>query len=206
MFLAISRQTDISLLFDGQYRKSSSSVPLYTKDPRGYFRSLAYCLASARCSFDSCFPEACRTMNSNFSIDAPGVGDSDSSAPSFSNINGAPAPSEGFFSVPSLAASEDFALARTDGPASTVVSAMIASLDFFRVSPSLAGAGVDAFTDYITASNTLPILLLFGVTKAIFGTFGSSVSCNGLKAFSCSTAIFGPAPLAVSALASAGVG
>jgi hypothetical protein len=54
-------------------------------------------------------------MNSNSSIDAPGVGDSDSSAHSFSNINGAPAPSEGLGLVPSSAAFEDFASAGTDG-------------------------------------------------------------------------------------------
>jgi hypothetical protein len=48
-------------------------------------------------------------MNSNSSIDAPGEGDLDSLAPSFSNVNSAPAPSEGLVSVPSSAASEDFA-------------------------------------------------------------------------------------------------
>jgi hypothetical protein len=83
---------------------------------------------------------------------------------------------------------------------------VVASLDFFRVSPSVAGAeaGVGTFTDSITASNMLAILLLFRVTEAIFGTFGSSVSCNGLKAFSCSAAIFGFGSLADYVLASAG--
>jgi hypothetical protein len=37
ILLAISRQTDISLLSRRQYRKSSSSVPLNTKAPFGYF-------------------------------------------------------------------------------------------------------------------------------------------------------------------------
>jgi hypothetical protein len=85
---------------------------------------------------------------------------------------------------------------------------MVASLGFFRASPSIAGveAGVDNFTDSITASNALAILLLFGVTEAIFCTFGSSVSCNGLKAFNCSTAIFGFGSSADLDLASAGAG
>jgi hypothetical protein len=138
-----------------------------------------------------------------------GAGDSDSSAPpSFSNINGAPTASEGLVSLPSSTASEDFASAGTDGLASAVVCAMVALLDFFRVSPSAAGAeaGVDAFTDSIIASNTLAILLLFEVTEAIFGTFGSSVSCNGLKSFSCSASIFGFGSSANYVLASAGAG
>jgi hypothetical protein len=132
-------------------------------------------------------------MNSNSSIDVPGVGDSDSSAPSLSNVYGAPAPSECLVLVPSSVASKDFASAGIDGRASAVVYAMVASLGFFRASPSTAGAeaGVDTFTDSITASNMLAILLLFGVTEAIFCTFGSSISCNGLKAFNCSAAIFG---------------
>jgi hypothetical protein len=127
-------------------------------------------------------------MNSNSSVGAPGAGDSDSSAaPSFSNINGAPTASEGLVSVPSSAASEDFASAGTNGLASTMVYAMLASLDFFRASPSASGAeaGVDTFTDSITASSTLAILL-FGVIAATFDTFGSSVSCNELRAFGCS--------------------
>jgi hypothetical protein len=37
ILLAISRQTDISLLSGRQYRKSSSSVSLNTKAPFGYF-------------------------------------------------------------------------------------------------------------------------------------------------------------------------
>jgi hypothetical protein len=121
----------------------------------------------------------------------------------FSNINGAPAPSEGLVSVPSSPASEDFASAGTDNPATAVVYAMVASLDFSMASPSAAGAeaGVDTFTDSITASNTLSILLLFGVTEENFCTFGSSISCNGLKAFNCSTVIFGFGSSADSALA-----
>ena len=111
---------------------------------------------------------------------------------SFSNINGAPAYSEGLILVPSLVASEDLASAGTDDLASAVVCAMIASLGFFRASPSASGAeaGVNTFTDSITASSKLAILLLFEVIAAIFDTFGSSVSCNELKAFSCFAAIF----------------
>ena len=75
MFLIISRQTDISLLSRRQYRKSSSSVPMYSKDHCGYFRSLAYFLVLVICSSDNCFPEACRTINSSSSVDASGVGD-----------------------------------------------------------------------------------------------------------------------------------
>jgi hypothetical protein len=41
IFLAIFQQTDISLLSGRQYRKSSSSVPLYTKALFGYFSSRA---------------------------------------------------------------------------------------------------------------------------------------------------------------------
>jgi hypothetical protein len=71
-------------------------------------------------------------MNSNFSIGAPGAGDSDySAAPSFSNINGAPAASKGLVSVPSSAASEDLASMGTYDPASTIACAMLDSLDFF---------------------------------------------------------------------------
>jgi hypothetical protein len=56
-------------------------------------------------------------MNSNSSVGAPGAGDSDSSAAlSFSNINGAPATSEGLVLVPSSAASEDLASTGTDDP------------------------------------------------------------------------------------------
>jgi hypothetical protein len=147
----------------------------------------------------------------------PGAGDSESSAaPSF--INGAPAASEGlilvpslaasegFMSTPSSAASEDLASAGTDDLASAVVCAMIASLGFFRASPSASGAeaGVNTFTDSITASSKLAILLLFEVIAAIFDTFGSSVSCNELKAFSCFAAIFDFGYSVDSILASAG--
>jgi hypothetical protein len=46
-----------------------------TKDPYGYFRSLAYCLASVICSSDNCFPQVCRTINSDPSVGASGAGD-----------------------------------------------------------------------------------------------------------------------------------
>jgi hypothetical protein len=147
-------------------------------------------------------------MNSNSSIDAPRARDSDSLAlPSFSNINVAPAASEGLVSVPSSTASEDFASAGTDGLASALICAMVVSLDFFGALPSKVGAeaGVDSFTDSKTTSNTMAILLLFRVTEAIFGTFGSSVSCNGLRAFSCSAAIFGFGSSVDSVLASSGM-
>jgi hypothetical protein len=146
-------------------------------------------------------------MNSNSSVGALGAANSDSSAaPSFYNINGAPAAFEGLVLVPSSAAFEDLASAGTDGPASTVACAMLASLDFFRASPSASGAevGVDTFTDSITASSTLAILLLFGVIAAIFDTFGSSVSCNRLKAFGCSIDFLSPSSLADSDLVSTG--
>jgi hypothetical protein len=65
---------------------------------------------------------------------------------------------------------------------------MPALLDFFKASPSVSGAeaGVGTFADSIIVSSTLVILLLFGVVVGIFDTFGSFVSCNGLRAFGCS--------------------
>jgi hypothetical protein len=50
-------------------------MSLYTKDPCGYFRSLAYCLASAIYSSDNYFPEACRTIKSSSSVGASRAGD-----------------------------------------------------------------------------------------------------------------------------------
>jgi hypothetical protein len=75
IFLVISPQTDISLLSGRQYINSSSSVPLYTKDPFGYFKSLEYYLASTISSSDNCFPEACDMIKSSSSVGASGVGD-----------------------------------------------------------------------------------------------------------------------------------
>jgi hypothetical protein len=169
MFLIISRQTDISLLSGRQYRKSSSSVPLYTKDPCGYFRSLAYRLASAIRSFDSCFPEACRTINYSSSVDALGAGD-------FS-----------FFDTLSFPTSigiapRGHASVEVKGPASEVACTIQSLPDFFKASPSESGAeaGVCTFTDSIIASSTLAILLIFGVIAGIFDAFGNSVARGGV--------------------------
>jgi hypothetical protein len=51
---------------------------------------------------------------------------------------------------------------------------------------ALAEAGVDVFTDSITASSTLAILLFLGVAAGMFDGFGSSVAHGGLSAFNCS--------------------
>jgi hypothetical protein len=56
----------------------------------------------------------------------------------------------------------------------------------------------------MTASSTLAILLLFGVTAGIFYTFSSSVSCGGLKVFGCSTDFLNSGSSVVFALASVG--
>jgi hypothetical protein len=48
---------------------------------------------------------------------------------------------------------------------------------------SLAGAGVNALVVSRTASSTLAILLLLGVTAGAFDTFGNSSSVGGLKIF-----------------------
>jgi hypothetical protein len=60
-----------------------------------------------------------------------------------------------------------------------------------------AEAGVSTFVDSMTASNTLAILLLFGVAVGIFVIFGSSVSCDGLRIFGCPTDLLGFSFLAV---------
>jgi hypothetical protein len=52
-----------------------------------------------------------------------------------------------------------------------------------------ADVGVDVYTDSITASNTLAILLFPGVTVGMLDSFGSSVAHGGLSAFNYS-AIF----------------
>jgi hypothetical protein len=54
------------------------------------------------------------------------------------------------------------------------------------------------------ASSTLAILLLLGVAAGIFDAFGSSVSHNELRAFSCSIAFFSSGPSAGFVLASIG--
>jgi hypothetical protein len=56
----------------------------------------------------------------------------------------------------------------------------------------------------MTTSSTLVILFLFGVAVGIFDAFGSSVSCNRLKAFGCFAAFFSFGSSADSVLASAG--
>ena len=83
---------------------------------------------------------------------------------------------------------------------------MPASPDFFKASPTESGAeaGVGTFIDSMTASSTLAILLLLGVAAGIFDAFGSSVSRNGLKAYSCSDAVFSSGSPADSVPASAG--
>jgi hypothetical protein len=55
-----------------------------------------------------------------------------------------------------------------------------------------------------TLTNTLAILLLFRVIAEISITFGSSVSCGGLRIFGCSANFFDFGSSAVFALASAG--
>jgi hypothetical protein len=173
MFLAISWQTDTSLLSERQYRKSSSSVPLYTKDPFGYFKSLAYCLASAICSFDNCFLKACRMIKSNPSVGSSGVGDLIfSGVLYFSKIKVAPT---------------GFALVQVGSPASVISGDILASSNFFGMSPSLSSfeAGVCTFVDSIIASSTLAILLLLGVIAGILDTFDNSGSGGGLRVFGC---------------------
>jgi hypothetical protein len=65
-----------------------------------------------------------------------------------------------------------------------------ASSDFFEALPFVLGAsaeaGVDVFTDSITASITLDILLFLGVVAGMLDGFGSSVVHGGLSAFNCS--------------------
>jgi hypothetical protein len=69
---------------------------------------------------------------------------------------------------------------------------MSASFDFFETLPSVLGtsaeAAVDVFTDSITASNTLAILLFLGVVAGMLDGFGSSIVHGGLSAFNCSAA------------------
>jgi hypothetical protein len=94
------------------------------------------------------------------------------------------------FSKVREAAFEGCASAETKGPASEVACVVPASSDFFKTLPSLSGAeaGVGTFTDSMIASSTLAMLLFLGVAAGILDAFGSSVSRNGLRAFSCSAA------------------
>jgi hypothetical protein len=116
-------------------------------------------------------------MNSNSLAGASGAGDLDfSEAPPFSRILGA------LF--------EGLASARTsEGPVSEIVCTMPASADFFETLPSVLGAsaeaGVDDFTDSITASSTLAILLFLGVVAGMLDGFSSSIVHGGLGAFNC---------------------
>jgi hypothetical protein len=102
-----------------------------------------------------------------------------SEALSFSRIIGAL--SEGLASV-----------GTSEGPASKIVCTMSASSDFFETLPSVidasAEAGVDVFTDSITASSMLAILLFLGVVAGMLNGFGSSVVHGGLSAFNYSNA------------------
>jgi hypothetical protein len=117
-------------------------------------------------------------MNSSYLAGALGAGDLNFlEAPSFSRIIGA--------------LSEGLASAGTpEGPASEIVYAIPASSDFFETLASVLGtsvvAGVYVFTDSITTSSTLAILLFIGVTAGMLDGFGSSVVQGGLSAFSCS--------------------
>jgi hypothetical protein len=116
------------------------------------------------------------------------------------------------FSKTSGAASEGFASANIEGPASETACVIPALTGPFKISPSALGArakaGVDAFTDSMTASTTLAILLFFrvaaGIAVGILDAFGNSVSRAGLKAFGCSTAFFSFGSSAGLNLASAG--
>jgi hypothetical protein len=68
------------------------------------------------------------------------------------------------------------------------------AVSFVFFSPMLgtsAEAGVSTFVDSMTASNTLAIVLLFGVVAVIFVIFGSSVSCDRLRIFGCSADLLG---------------
>jgi hypothetical protein len=99
------------------------------------------------------------------------------------------------------------ALAGVEGPASEVACTIQSSLDFFKASPPVSGAevGVCTFTDSMTTSRTLAILILFGVATGIFDALGSFVSCNRLKALGCSAAFFSFGSSVDFVLASAGV-
>jgi hypothetical protein len=80
----------------------------------------------------------------------------------------------------------------SEGLASAVVCTMSASSDFYETLPSVLGAsteaGVDVFTDSITASSMLAILLFLGVVAGMLDGFCSSIVHGGLNAFNCSVA------------------
>jgi hypothetical protein len=107
-----------------------------------------------------------------------------------------------------VAVSEGLALTETEGPASEIACVVPVSSDFFKISPPVLGAsveaGVDAYTDSMTASSTLAILLFLRVVAGILDAFGNSVSCGGLRAFSYSTAFFSFGPSVGPVLASTG--
>jgi hypothetical protein len=130
------------------------------------------------------------------SAGAPRAGDLDFlEAPSFFRISGA--------------VSEGLVSAETESLASEIVCAMPASPDFFKISPSVLGASteavVDAFTDSITVSSMLVILLFLGVVVGILDAFGSSVMHGGLRAISFSTTFYSFGSSAGSVLASTGI-
>jgi hypothetical protein len=62
---------------------------------------------------------------------------------------------------------------------------MLVSVVFLKslacVLGALAEVGVDVFTDFITKSNTLAILLFLGVVAGMFDGFGSFVAHGGCK-------------------------
>jgi hypothetical protein len=83
-----------------------------------------------------------------------------------------------FFSTGTGVAPEGHASAGPEGLASEVTYAIQSSPDFFKASLPVSGAegGVCTFTDSMTTSSTLAILLLFGVAARIFDALGSSGS------------------------------
>jgi hypothetical protein len=80
----------------------------------------------------------------------------------------------------------------SEGPISEIVCTMAASSNFFEDLPSVIGAsaeaGVNVFTDSITASSTLAILLFLGVVAGMLDGFGNSIVHGGLSAFNFSVA------------------
>jgi hypothetical protein len=80
--------------------------------------------------------------------------------------------SEGLDSVFFSTISAGSASARAEGLASVSIYVMATSVDSFVLLSPMLGASVDTgvstFVDSIISSNTLTILLLFGVIEAIF--------------------------------------
>jgi hypothetical protein len=66
-------------------------------------------------------------------------------------------------------------------------------------------AGVDVFTDSITSSSTLAILLFLGVAAGMLDGFGSSIAHGGHSAFNGSTVFSSFGSLVTFVLALAGI-